>query len=483
MPDPIFARSGLLWETTEGVTVGADLQSAVTELLAAEAAAEAAFAAATNSANAANAAAQAALAATVSGIASINDAATVAAASLTASVTSATTTISTSVATAVSASAASATAAATSASSASGSASAASASAATAATSAGAAAGSASAAASSAASIVTSVTTAAASATASSTSASSAASSASAASAAVSSLSAQQGFRNRLVNGGMTVWQRGTSVTIPASFYTADQWGCYCDGVVNTTVSKVAVTDPTVQAAGLDFALQYLVGGTPSGNTTRQITNRVENPRNFAGKAVRVSFWAKADASRTVTALLATNAGTGGSPAGGANTSLFSASLTTSWQFFTGIATLPAASTITPGTNGDGFLALVLNLPLNTAITITLTGVQMELDTGSATAFEVRQPSLEARMARWFYRTGSGNASAYSPGAAAVNNVPLTFDDMRTSPTVVLTPSGGTNYTSVIAASQTPSSFVMLATGTTAGTSAWAYTYTASAEL
>ena len=42
----------------------------------------------------------------------------------------------------------------------------------------------------------------------------------------LSSVAQYTGFKNRLINGSMWIWQRGTTFTNPATVYTADRWLC-----------------------------------------------------------------------------------------------------------------------------------------------------------------------------------------------------------------------------------------------------------------
>jgi hypothetical protein len=110
----------------------------------------------------------------------------------------------------------------------------------------------------------------------------------------------------------------------------------------------------------------------------------MESVRTLAGKQATLTFWAKADAARSVSVTYGQNFGTGGSPSSTVSTSAGTVNLTTSWQKFTVTVAIPSISGKTIGTNGDDFLQLQLGLPLNTTMTIDL--AQAMINEGSVAA-------------------------------------------------------------------------------------------------
>lgn len=436
-------------------------------------------AAALAAATTATAAAATASSAASTAVSQVNTAATTATTTLNAAVSAATTTISGSV-----------TAAATSATNAATSATAAAGSATTASTAATAASGSATAAAGSATAAAGSATTASTSASGAATSASNAAGSATsaAASATVASTSAagQLGFRNAIINGSFAIWQRGTSLSPAAVAYTADMWVVSSDGTggtVSVFQNVTALSDTSVLAAGLDYSFGYIVAGSPTGGTFRQIFQRIENPRTFAGKTVRLSFWAKTDAARSVTTRLVTSPGTGGSPAGGATTALATFSMTTAWTLFTATATLPAASTITPGTNNDGYLRLVFDLPVNVAVAIALAGVQLELNVGATTSFELRPTSMELTLAQRYFQRGLLSWTGYSTTGGSIGGTIGLPATMRSNPTSAVDAGVTLTNCGAVVVNSSPSQLSAGANVTTTGVSAFFGSFSASSEL
>jgi hypothetical protein len=153
----------------------------------------------------------------------------------------------------------------------------------------------------------------------------------------------------------------------------------------------------------------------------------VEDVRNFNGQTVTVSFWAKADAARTIVLQTYQEFGTGGSGAVIVNSTSFSA--TTSWQRFSVTFAMPSVSgkTIT----GNSSISFIMNFPLNTVQTIDITGLQIEL--GSvATTYQTATGTIQGELAacqRYYTRLNAGNTGIASTfgmgyaGSATVANI------------------------------------------------------------
>lgn len=194
-------------------------------------------------------------------------------------------------------------------------------------------------------------------------------------------------FKNYIINGAFDFWQRATSFSTPATAtYTSDRWRHTFNGTSGTfTISRQAFTlgqtdvpnEPT-------YFLRWAQTVAGSGNTIIQLTQRIESVRSLAGKNVTVTFWAKADTSRSVSVLLTQNFGTGGSPSSTVNTSTTAVNLTTVWQKFIASFAIPSISGKTLGTNGDDCLELRLQLPVNT--TMTMDFAQVMVNEGAAAA-------------------------------------------------------------------------------------------------
>jgi hypothetical protein len=121
--------------------------------------------------------------------------------------------------------------------------------------------------------------------------------------------------KNKFINGDMSIWQRGTTFTgVGTGTYTADRWNLGHDGSGTATVSRQAFTPGAAPVAGYEgtYFLRHQIAST-STTTFFQTAQLIEDVRTFAGRTVTVSFWAKADAARSMAFYLEQTFGSGGS--------------------------------------------------------------------------------------------------------------------------------------------------------------------------
>jgi len=226
--------------------------------------------------------------------------------------------------------------------------------------------------------------------------------------------------KNKIINGDFEVWQRGTSFNLSSvTGYTADRWQLTWNGSGATrTISRQTFTPGSAPVAGYEgeFFWRYNQSVAGTGGAGNYFFQPIEDVRTFAGQTVTASFWAKADASRSVPVALEQNFGSGGS--GGTSTSLGTASITTSWTRFTFTVAVPSISGKTIGTNS--YLNFLMTFPANTVQTIDIWGVQLEQGS-TATAFQTATGTIGGELAlcqRYYFRfTGPGAYSAYAFGA------------------------------------------------------------------
>jgi hypothetical protein len=245
--------------------------------------------------------------------------------------------------------------------------------------------------------------------------------------------------RNRIANGAMNIWQRGTSFASPASgAYTADRFVVAYDGTGATrTVSQQAFAAGSELCDG-PFYLRYAQTVAGTGGTSNVLAQRIEDVRTSAGETVTASFWAKLAAAGNITVQASQNFGTGGSAkvsvAGSA------VALTTSWARYAVTLALPSVAGKTIG--AGSFLALELALPVNATFTLDLTGVQLEAGL-NLTPFERLSAGQDLLACqRYYYRLvadssamnfGTGSAST-TTNATCLIPFPMT---MRATPTVI----------------------------------------------
>ena len=251
--------------------------------------------------------------------------------------------------------------------------------------------------------------------------------------------------KNKIINGDFGIWQRGTSFTVGATnTYTADRWQTNRNGSGATiTVSQQTFTTgaaPVASYEGQNFIrIAQSVAGT--GGSFNILQQRIENVRTFAGQTVTISFWAKADTTRTISVNLEQEFGSGGSSA--VYTTLNAGiALTTSWVRYTVTGVVPSISGKTVGTGS--FLGPYFGFDVNTTQTFDIWGVQIEAG-NVATPFTTASGSIGGELAlcqRYYYRNASGSTYglqgsgyAYQTDRAVFTIVfPVT---MRTAPSSV----------------------------------------------
>jgi hypothetical protein len=252
-----------------------------------------------------------------------------------------------------------------------------------------------------------------------------------------------QAGKNKIINGDMGVWQRGTSFSNPASgAYLADRWGIFYNGSGGTrTYSQQTFTPGTAPVAGYEgsYFLRYArtVAGTSA--TVDRITQKIEDVRTFAGQTATLSFWAKADSGTpSLTTRLSQNFGSGGSVEVNLDVSV---TLSTTWTRYTATFSLASITGKTIGTNS--YLELQLRTPVNTIQTFDFWGVQVEYGS-KATAFQTATGTIQGELAacqRYYFQTDSISDNTFSPAITATTGVLgayFTYPvQMRIAPTIV----------------------------------------------
>ena len=309
------------------------------------------------------------------------------------------------------------------------------------------------------------------------------------------------GGKNAIINGGFDNWQRGTSFgsLTDGAFY-ADRWAVDFNGTGATrTVSRQEIAGAWATSSRYFSRYAQSVAGT--GGTYNWFHTRIEGVATYAGQTVTVSFMAKADASRSVDVAISQVFGSGGSAQ--VNYNFGTAALTTSWQRFTYNVALTSISGKTIGTNDN--LELDFKLPVNTAMTIDVGDVQLEV--GSVATQFTRaggtiQEELSACM-RYFQKTYSqatapaaitsiGSINGTNSGTTLIIGLGRLPVVMRTAPTITLyssvtgttgqVRSGGADVAATVADVGDNGIGYLSATGLTAGGNS-TIQYAASAEL
>ena len=257
--------------------------------------------------------------------------------------------------------------------------------------------------------------------------------------------------KNAVINGGMEIWQRGTSFGTTGTFstsYTADRWQGYQGGAGTSQTTSRQASDLT----GFRYfaRVQRNSGSTATGyiGLWQTIETAVSIP--YAGQTVTLSWYARAGSGMTnansLSAWVYSGTGTdepwysatgSTSPASGVVTLLSTGGIVNGWKRFSITGTLPSNATE---------LGVVFEyFPTGTAGAndyYDITGVQLEL--GSVpTAFSRAGGTLQGELAacqRYFVRFnptfisdapfGTGIFKT-TTAAAHIMNLPVT---MRSAP-------------------------------------------------
>lgn len=251
------------------------------------------------------------------------------------------------------------------------------------------------------------------------------------------------GFKNRLINGNMDIWQRGTSAT-GAYVYGADRWATGPFTSAQTISRSTSV--PSGSVAQYSLSLQRPAASTSTTSTVVMQVIESNNCYDLAGQQVTISFWAKAGANFS---------------AGGNNMNVQVATGTAADQggvayyAWTGLSGFNNSQSITTtwtrysftGTIGSGVLEIAVLfyfVPVGTAgadDAVYITGVQLEKG-AVATAFDYRPYGTELALCQRYYQT-SGVWANYQYMYAAT--IPANYGlknaqfgtTMRTSATAV----------------------------------------------
>jgi hypothetical protein len=184
------------------------------------------------------------------------------------------------------------------------------------------------------------------------------------------------------------------------------------------------------------------------------LQHRIEDVRTFAGQQVTISFWAKADTSRTIAVEHVQNFGDGGSPSV-TTIGTVKKTLTTSWQKITNTFTVPSISGKTIGT--ASFLSLNIWLDAGSdfnARTDTLgqqSGTfdiaQVQVEAGPvATPFERRPIAVETALCQRYYElVGVGSLGRWNNATTAELFI-TGIVDKRVVPTVTLASTTNTMF-------------------------------------
>jgi hypothetical protein len=268
--------------------------------------------------------------------------------------------------------------------------------------------------------------------------------------------------KNKIINGDMNIWQRGTSFSTPAdASYLADRYFVGKNGNATYTVSRQAATYGAIAGYEPNYYCRFAVSSIGT-TTAMELHQRIEDVSTLAGETVTVSFWAKADATRALTVTILQSFGSGGSSLVVVANAASVGNATTSFQRFSYTFSMPQITGKTVGTGS--FVDIGINMPAS-AFTIDFWGLQVEAS-NTATSFNTATGTIQGELAacqRYYeksYAQGTAPGTANTWGNASISGLSslaastagnvyggntLQFKvTKRTTPTMVLYEYGGT---------------------------------------
>lgn len=236
-------------------------------------------------------------------------------------------------------------------------------------------------------------------------------------------------FKNYVINGDLSVAQRGTSFTNVASgTYTIDRWNMSYRAVGNADIAQVdnktykSLKVTNSNASSQEIAMRY----------------RVEDVTQFHNDSFVLSFYAKASTSVTLDTRVFENYGSGGSStvtvvsAGSQNKTI-----TTTRQRFSITFTTSDMSSKTIGTSN--YLEFSFHPTLVSGANWEYDSVQLEKGT-SATDFEFLPHDVNLQRCMRYYQSLVQRASATQDTSYSKNNIGIQLPTvMRVDPTTTVT--------------------------------------------
>lgn len=238
------------------------------------------------------------------------------------------------------------------------------------------------------------------------------------------------GYRNKIINGGMWVSQRGTGFSLSTATYIRilDRWYIGIDTSGSVAINQVFANDVPYNDTGTYMRLQgtALVGCF--------LSTAIESVRTFAGKTVVLSYYEN----------LASGTDTGAAPylvqyfgsGGSANVAIAATSDVTTNSRRVLTYSVPS---IAGKTLGAGHYLNVV-FPLGGTFDKHISSVQLE--EGGLTPFETRSYAEDLKLCQRYYEISQASLRAYATGASQQWDTTVSFNtSKRVVPT--LSASGG----------------------------------------
>ena len=264
---------------------------------------------------------------------------------------------------------------------------------------------------------------------------------------------ARGGRRNVIINGGFDVSRRGTIwLNATGSGYYVDRWIAAVSGSGSANIYQIAFAPGQTAVPGNPhYYLRY--DKTVKDTLGIILRQKIEDVATLSGGKATLSFYARANNTKSMGVRLIQSFGTGGSPSSDVYIATQSTNFTTNWSLHSFTFDVPSILGKVRGTDGNDCL-IVDFIEQGTADIITLDFANVQLEAGSVrTAFEVLPTSLIHTLCERYFQSSydltESSGASFSGGVMSVRpNVPASWAEvptpvvfnttMRASPTITL---------------------------------------------
>ena len=277
-------------------------------------------------------------------------------------------------------------------------------------------------------------------------------------------------FRNKIINGNFDIWQRGTSLgSGTGQRFLADRFSNASVVSTYTASRQVFSNGQTDVPNNPDFFHRTVVSSVAGNANYCLFKQTIESVKTLAGKTATLSFYAKADSSKSISIEFQQTFGSGGSPSSNVSEiGVQKLNLTTSWQKFTVTANIPSIAGKTIGTDNNDILYVNFWFEAGSDYNSrtnslgqqsgTFDIAQVQLEEGSvATPFENRPIGTELDLCqRYFELVGTQvsfvlftDAAVRSLGANISYRTPKRTDPTINAQTFIYGNASGANFSLV----------------------------------
>jgi len=273
------------------------------------------------------------------------------------------------------------------------------------------------------------------------------------------------GLRNKIINGNMGIFQRGTTaVTTNGAYGPADRWYSGSNGnTFSTSQGSFVSGDTLYDTGGAQYFTTVAVTSVAGAANYSLLAQKIEDIRILAGQTVTISFWAKAASGTPSIGLgIEQGFGSGGSPSATVTLTGQAQALTTTWTQYTKTFAIPSINGKTVGTTANTSATnVVFWLDAGSSFdtrsgtigqaskTVSIAQVQVEVGP-VATPFEQRPIGMELALCQRYCFVGR----LYIPTGPSAQNIPLPVQ-MRTTMASASITGTGAGYTLADAGSTT----------------------------